>query len=1073
MQKRISIMSVLFICCFMVIPFVSTGVLKVESRPCCGFNVFNSAIQADELEYVKQNVQTFSINVNTLQDSIRVDLIFPQPTIHETSNGQSVEIEDMPRHNTPGEPILPFKPIKILIPQGKEPQTIEISKDNKRTLEGRFNLEYGKTPMPISSGNTVVDQPNQAIYSSANPFPGALYSCTPEQMLRGYGILAMELHPVQYIPKTGELFYYETMTVTVNLKETDKTSQLLRNLPQDRMLVQSVVDNPDGVKSYIGTTTQLQPTSVNASESYSYVVITSSTLNSSFQPLIDWKIEDGLNATIVLREDIVNDPDYCCDGLFGDGCGSSKFNDTAARIRNFIKDAYQNWGTEYVLLGGDTEIIPTRGVYSFVATDPITVDKNIPCDMYYGALDGSWDNDNDTIFGEGVFEEGPQNGTAGEEADFFAEVYIGRAPVNTPEQAENFVNKTLWYEQASDDSYFKKALMIGSTLDEETEAANNKDMVTDIIPQYTTTRLYDRDKTYSRSAIINAINSGTHILNHDGHTNTNWMMELDSADVDTVITNTEYFFGYSVGCYAAAIDADSVIEHFVRNPEGAFAFVGNSRYGWYIGGTTMGPGDRFDRSFFSVLNNTARNLGKTLQFSKENLFSSTMSSADRWTYFELNLLGDPETDIVTAINAPTAHFDTNPTAKRLDPPVIKGLVNLTGRAMRGTAVGATFQNFTIESGAGTNPSLWYSSGIELAHDGQNEIVDDTMATWDTRLVSPGIRTLKLTVRDVGGKTGEDRWIIRVEELPAIRVDPQLTETQEGLTFTVSVKITDPEDLYGLDFQMNWNTTLLDYINHSLYIPVEDYWWGVLHEPVVIIKNELNQTAGTYWVAATSSFPASPFDRDGTVFDMTFQAKANGTCDLGIFSSNLSDSSGEPIVHNVWNGTVEIAPGVHDVAVTDIWTAGTIVGEGYPIRINVTVTNEGTFPENFTLTVYANETVIDTTQIYLSLDNSETATVIWDTSGWTKGNYNVSAYAGPIPSETDTADNTLYADMEVSVSTPGDVDGDGDVDIYDIVKICACYGLKEGDPQYDGNCDIDGDGDIDIYDIVIICSYYGT
>jgi hypothetical protein len=803
------------------------------------------------------------------------------------------------------------------------------------------------------------------------------------------------------------------------------------------------------------------------------VVITSSTLNSSFQPLIDWKIEDGLNATIVLREDIVNDPDYCCDGLFGDGCGSSKFNDTAARIRNFIKDAYQNWGTEYVLLGGDTEIIPTRGVYSFVATDPITVDKNIPCDMYYGALDGSWDNDNDTIFGEGVFEEGPQNGTAGEEADFFAEVYIGRAPVNTPEQAENFVNKTLWYEQASDDSYFKKALMIGSTLDEETEAANNKDMVTDIIPQYTTTRLYDRDKTYSRSAIINAINSGTHILNHDGHTNTNWMMELDSADVDTVITNTEYFFGYSVGCYAAAIDADSVIEHFVRNPEGAFAFVGNSRYGWYIGGTTMGPGDRFDRSFFSVLNNTARNLGKTLQFSKENLFSSTMSSADRWTYFELNLLGDPETDIVTAINAPTAHFDTNPTAKRLDPPVIKGLVNLTGRAMRGTAVGATFQNFTIESGAGTNPSLWYSSGIELAHDGRNEIVDDTMATWDTSLVSPGIRTLKLTVRDVGGKTGEDRWIIRVEELPAIRVDPQLTETQEGLTFTVSVKITDPEDLYGLDFQMNWNTTLLDYINHSLYIPVEDYWWGVLHEPVVIIKNELNQTAGTYWVAATSSFPASPFDRDGTVFDMTFQAKANGTCDLGIFSSNLSDSSGEPIVHNVWDGTVEIAPGVHDVAVTDIWTAGTIVGEGYPIRINVTVTNEGTFPENFTLTVYANETVIDTTQIYLSLDNSETATVIWDTSGWTKGNYNVSAYAGPIPSETDTADNTLYADMEVSVSTPGDVDGDGDVDIYDIVKICACYGLKEGDPQYDGNCDIDGDGDIDIYDIVIICSYYGT
>ncbi len=80
-------------------------------------------------------------------------------------------------------------------------------------------------------------------------------------------------------------------------------------------------------------------------------------------------------------------------------------------------------------MGGDDEIIPVRGVYAFVGD---TVDRNIPCDMYYGALDGSWDNDNDTIFGEGVFSEGPENGTAGEEADFFAEVYVGRATVDTP-----------------------------------------------------------------------------------------------------------------------------------------------------------------------------------------------------------------------------------------------------------------------------------------------------------------------------------------------------------------------------------------------------------------------------------------------------------------------------------------------------------------------------------------------------------------------------------------------------------------------------------------------------------------
>lgn len=1059
MHRLARMVLVFSICWFMAVSFISASALKIEPR------------QSSDRD-MRRPREMLSIQTSTRHDSITVELVFPRPTICETLDYDSVEMQDLPRYGAPGEPILPFKMINVLIPQGKELQSIDVSGYNKRMLEGKFNLEYGRTPIPLSSNATVADQPNQIIYRSANPFPGELFSHVSEQHLRGYIVLLLTLHPVQYIPKTGELFYFETMAVTINLKETGKTSPLFRNLPRDRALVQSVVDNPNEAKTYTRTMTLMRPmTIVNSSESYDYVIITNNALNSSFQPLVNWKIQKGLNATIVLVEDILSDPDYFCNGTFGDGCGS-QFNGSAARIRNFIKDAYLNWGTEYVLLGGDTKIIPKRGVYSFVATDPITVDRNIPCDMYYGALDGSWDNDNDTIFGEGVFDEGPENGTAGEEADFFAEVYIGRATVDTPGEARNFVNKTLWYEQASDDGYFKKALMVGETLDEETEGGNSKDLVTGIISQYTTTRLYDRDKTYSRSAVINAINSGTHILNHDGHTNIDIMMELDRTDVDTVISNTEYFLGYSVGCYAAAFDYDdSVVEHFIFNPQGAFAFIGNSRYGWYIPGTTYGPGDQFDRSFFSVLNNTAQNVGKTLQLSKENLFSSSMSSASRWTYFTLNLLGDPETEIVTDIMAPTAHFQTNPTAERLAPPVIKGLVNLTGTAKKGTAVGATFSNFTIEFGRGTSPGSWQFLGIELMNNGQNEIIDDTLATWNTSLVSRGIYTLKLSVSDVNGIIGEDRWIVRVEPLPAIRVVPQLTETQAGLTFTVSVRITDVENLYELDFQMSWNPTLLDYVSHTVYIPVEDYWWGVLHEPVGITKDGVNQTAGTYWIAAASSSPASPFNRDGTVFDMTFQAKTNGTCNLKIFSSNLTDPTGQPILHNVRSGTVEIAPGVHDVAVTNISTAGTVVGQGYPIKIDVTVANEGTFAESFNFTVYADETAFNTTQVLLSGDKSTTITITWDTTGVAKGNYTITVHVTPVPGETDTTDNTL-TDGPITVTIPGDVDGDFDVDIYDIVKICTAYGSKKGDPKYAPNCDINGDGKINIYDVVIACTNYG-
>jgi parallel beta-helix repeat protein len=58
-------------------------------------------------------------------------------------------------------------------------------------------------------------------------------------------------------------------------------------------------------------------------------------------------------------------------------------------------------------------------------------------------------------------------------------------------------------------------------------------------------------------------------------------------------------------------------------------------------------------------------------------------------------------------------------------------------------------------------------------------------------------------------------------------------------------------------------------------------------------------------------------------------------------------------------------------------------------------------------------------------------------------------------------------------TPGDVDTDGDVDIFDIVIIAGAYGTTEEDPSYSSNADIDGDGDVDIFDVVIAAGNYGT
>ncbi|MCK4871871.1 MAG: trypsin-like serine protease [Phycisphaerales bacterium] len=56
--------------------------------------------------------------------------------------------------------------------------------------------------------------------------------------------------------------------------------------------------------------------------------------------------------------------------------------------------------------------------------------------------------------------------------------------------------------------------------------------------------------------------------------------------------------------------------------------------------------------------------------------------------------------------------------------------------------------------------------------------------------------------------------------------------------------------------------------------------------------------------------------------------------------------------------------------------------------------------------------------------------------------------------------------------PGDLDGDDDVDQFDLGILLATYGLFPGDEHYDARGDIDGDGEIGQFDLGILLANYG-
>ena len=163
---------------------------------------------------------------------------------------------------------------------------------------------------------------------------------------------------------------------------------------------------------------------------------------------------------------------------------------------------------------------------------------------------------------------------------------------------------------------------------------------------------------------------------------------------------------------------------------------------------------------------------------------------------------------------------------------------------------------------------------------------------------------------------------------------------------------------------------------------------------------------------------------------------------------------------------------HALSAHSITLQKTVVGQGYPAKVTVTVCNDGHYQETVTVTTLANAIALNVTELVVPVGGDVTFTVHWDTTGYSMGNYTVSVAVEPVDHEANTTDNVLECDRDVCLSLPGDVDADYDVDIFDIVQLAAAYGASAGQPQFDSNCDVNGDDTIGIFDVVIAALRYG-
>jgi hypothetical protein len=192
----------------------------------------------------------------------------------------------------------------------------------------------------------------------------------------------------------------------------------------------------------------------------------------------------------------------------------------------------------------------------------------------------------------------------------------------------------------------------------------------------------------------------------------------------------------------------------------------------------------------------------------------------------------------------------------------------------------------------------------------------------------------------------------------------------------------------------------------------------------------------------------------------------------------SNTTGTP---NIFSSTILMA----DVGVTAVTPQQTIIGHGTTITVNVTLTDNGWEQEMPTVSLTANGTTINgnvksgggCTATVMGVAScrvpylgSTTASFAWNTTGL-RGHYILTASEGNLTGEASTSDNSLSTTVIVTI--PGDVNGDGVVNIIDLVDISLAFGSIAGSPRYNPNLDPLLLGVIDIRDLVYVASKFGN
>jgi len=816
--------------------------------------VGNSAIGAIFCILVLLASMATAININgnnktsaNLNEVLSYTFLFMEPKAQTTfENNQDYTLIEMQGclaiGKNAGEPIIPIKPVSLLLPPMKTVKNIQIT---GTPVEYQINDLVDKPIFPYQNPVPFGELPddfvvNNNVYSTNSVYPGYLHGDYQIGYSHGYTILNVNLNPVQYNPVEATIEYYPEMTVNIELNDNTEMNQFFQNNLEDRAWVENLVYNNDILDTY----TEDLPTFnypgglCDPSGHYEYVIITTtynslnywdttSSIPYNWESLMNYhETSSGLSCTLVTVQDINACTDY--------QNSVPLFNDSQARIREFCKDAYQDWETDYILIGGDGEssFIPARDMDTNYETD-------IDADIYWSNLDNTFNGDSDSLWGE----------EADTGFDLYAELFIGRLTCVEPQDVSNWIKKSLYYGTSFDLEYLDNTgfyggdttwqcqgddfmdysavkgtddwlgpdphydgpfpTWVGFQFGFETWNSKHPDNPFDMNHLWTAEPTNPGWQGGSESAAINGFKNA---INNDeitiasgiAHANPTMSLDVYSSSWEADYHNTKPFFLHDYGCHCGDFDdEDDGVLHsmlFHSDTELAFGVVYNTCYGWgnqYCTNSSSAFQAKEFWSYFLDLQNKSGNLN-AWQLGKAHAYSKDIMAATiNWDYSYGTwraiiqgclLFGDPAQKIKIG------EFSTPPAKPTLDGPD-HGIYNQTLTFTTSTTDPdgePVFYKFDWGNGETSNWLGPYNSG---------EIVTETHS-W------PGLGAYLVKVIAKDNKSANSEWSnpLRVEitdnEPPDTPIIDGPTSGKVGQNIQYTISSTD-FDNHNVCFRITW------------------------------------------------------------------------------------------------------------------------------------------------------------------------------------------------------------------------------------------------------------------------------